>query len=195
MACAPVFSGACPAKAVRAPGYELVQGTSIFGFSWGKMKYVVNVEEGAECYNTPLAAVQPHTHAWRNTHFQVNCFLDWSIPLENCNNWMCAEDASRQQKSGRGIKRCTARVWKGDVSELESKIWLWELALQSCRWSLSFRTETGVVFCQKPVFHLSKWEDYYFSSLEIQILANFWLPKNKLQLLSFLICLQYFSSF
>jgi len=100
------------------------------------------VEKGAEFYNTLLAAVQPHTYTWWNTRCPVNWFLDQSIPLENWNNWRCVENASRRQKGGRGVQWCTARVWKGCVSELESKIWPGELALQSCSWSLSFRIET-----------------------------------------------------
>lgn len=119
------------------------------------MKYVVNMEKRAEFYNTPLAAMQPHTYAWRNTHFQVNCFLDWSIPLENWNNWMCAEDASRQQKGGRGIKQCTARVWKGDVSELERKFDFENLhyraaggaCLSELKWELCFARSLSSV-CQ-----------------------------------------------
>lgn len=88
---------------------------------------------------------------------------------------------------------CPGRNQDSCVSELEREIWL---ALQSCRWSPSFKTETlELCFARNLVFHLSRWGDYYFSSLEIRILANFWLPKNKLQLLSFLICLQYCSSF
>lgn len=43
------------------------------------MKYGVAVEKGAEFYNTLLAAVQLHTYAWWNTHFQVNCFLEYSL--------------------------------------------------------------------------------------------------------------------
>lgn len=70
------------------------------------------MEEGAKFYNTVLAAVQPHTYTWRNTHFQVSCFPDQSIPLENWNNCTCAEVASRQQRSGREIKLYTAGVWK-----------------------------------------------------------------------------------
>lgn len=75
------------------------------------MKYVVAMEKGAEFYNTLLAAMQLHTYAWWNTPFQVNCFLEY--PLSKRNNRMCAEDASRQRKSGRGTKQSTAGVGKG----------------------------------------------------------------------------------
>lgn len=58
----------------------------------------VDIDKGAKFFNSVLAAMQPHTYTWGNTHFQVNCFLGRSIPLENWNNWIRAEDVSRQGK-------------------------------------------------------------------------------------------------
>lgn len=168
----------------------------IFFFSWGKMKYVVHVEKGAEFYTTLLAAVQPHTHAWWNTRFQVNRFLEQSIPLENWNNWMCAEDASRQQRSGRGMTQCTARVRKGYVFELESKVWLWELALQSCGWSLSFQNETWeLCFARSLSSVCQNGKIITFHHLKYRYLLTFGYQRISYSYFSFLICLQYFSSF
>lgn len=77
---APALGEVCPANASRSPGYELVQGTLFF---LRENETQIDIDKGAEFSNSLLTAMQPHAYTWWNTHFQVNCFLGRSIPLEN----------------------------------------------------------------------------------------------------------------